>query len=80
MQNEDNIIMKKWLDTKPFVDLFLTPLTDDKIDEIASRIKVPSYRVEDLARPGRVISYVYADIYATRMRIPSMYDMARLVS
>jgi len=72
---KDDIVMKKWLDTKPFVDLFLTPLTDDKIDEIASRIKVPSYRVEDLARPGRVISYVYADLYAIRMRIPSLHDM-----
>lgn len=73
---QDDIVMKKWLDTKPFVDLFLTPLTDDKIEEIALRIKVPPYRVEDLARPGKVISYVYADLYATRMRIPSLYDMA----
>jgi len=67
--------MKMWLDTKPFVDLFLTPLTENKIREVASRLKVSQHRIEDLARPGRVVSYVYADIYATRMRIPSLHDM-----
>jgi len=76
---EGEKVLKKWFPAEPLLKLFLKEDTRENRDRFIHRIGVDHSRLVALKKPGQMISADYADKYAIRARIPSMYDMARLV-
>ena len=77
MTTEEEIVYKKWLPAKPFVDKFLPKGYDkDEAKRLANSLGLQLGRILELSRPDYKINYVTADKYAVRMRISSSQHMA----
>ena len=73
MENEDNLIYKKWFLTKPFIDKFL-PRGWDKYEalRLANSLGIQRNKLQEMMQPGSVISEKTADKYAVRLRVSSI--------
>jgi len=76
---ESEKVLKKWFPAEPLLKLLLKEDTRENRERFIHRIGIDRSRFCVLQKPGQMISADYADKYAIRARIPSMYDMARLV-
>jgi len=77
MENEDNLIYKKWFSAKPFMDKFL-PNGWDKYEalRLANSLGIQRNRLQEMMRPDYAISEKTADAYAIRLRVPPIQHMA----
>ena len=78
-KTEEDIVHKKWFEAKLLLDMFLKVDTKENRQEFMQRLGIDHSRFIALQKPGQMISANYADIYAIKLRIPSVHDMARLV-
>ena len=75
MENEDNIIMKKWFPAEPLIKGFLKGDSSEARTNFCNRLGIDHSRLMALQKPGQMISSNFADKYAIRLRIPSLHDM-----
>ena len=76
---EEEIIMKKWFPAEPLLKQFLKMDSKEARQEFMHRLGIDHSRLIALQKPGQMISAGYADMYAIRLRISSLSNMARLV-
>ena len=67
MENEDEIIMKKWFLAEPLIKEFLRPNTKEGRQAFMERLGIDHSRLIALQKPGAMISANYADMYAIRL-------------
>jgi hypothetical protein len=73
---ENETVFKKWFRTDVLLKKF-NALTDAEIrHKFCNDLGIGQSRGNQMTEPDYVISWSTADRYATKLRLPSLYDMA----
>jgi hypothetical protein len=73
---EEEIILKKWFLSKPFIDKFLpNGLKTHETGRLCNTLGIELARLQTLAESDNLISATTADKYAVKMRISSFKHM-----
>jgi hypothetical protein len=67
MENENEIIMKKWFHAEPLIKQFLKEDTKEGRCAFMNRLDIDHSRFISLRKPGQMISAAYADKYAIKL-------------
>ncbi len=72
---EDETVFKKWFRTDVMLKKFNVLTDAERRHKFCNDLGVGQSRGNEMTAPGYVISWSTADKYATKLRLPSLYDM-----
>jgi len=76
---EGEIVYKKWFRSDKLINKFHAMEDNEKKISFCRELGIGLDRAWKMAQPDNVLYWATADKYATKLRLSSLHDMARLV-